>query len=257
MSGTSEGSPYLNPINRMTVVDEIVERLVGLVVDEDLKPGNRLPPERELMARLSVGRSSLREAIKTLCALGVLEVKRGLGTFVGGGDTSILTKPLAWGLFLNQDSVQQVIEARSVIEVALAGWASERATEEEIAAIGQLFDKMSASQADMEAYVDYDLKFHLAIAGAAHNEMLAFVLNLLQNLLRAWMTTTYQEPGGAQDSMSLHIRIYEAIRSRDVQAAREAMAKHTSGTPLLARVARTYRKGDSPSHLLSLVGHGS
>src|SRR5215204_3800636 len=130
-------SRHLDPINRTTVVDEIVERLIGLIIDEGLKPGDQLIPERELMARLEVGRSSLREAIKTLCALGVLEIKRGTGTFIGYGDTSILTKPLSWGLFMNQGSIQQVIEARSVIEVALAGWAAERATEEEIAAIGR------------------------------------------------------------------------------------------------------------------------
>ena len=125
---SSQTSRHLEPISRTTVVDEIVERLIGLIVDEGLKPGDQLIPERELMERLEVGRSSLREAIKTLCALGVLEIKRGTGTFVGYGDTSILTKPLAWGLFLNQTSIQQVIEARSVIEVALAGWAAERAT---------------------------------------------------------------------------------------------------------------------------------
>ncbi len=257
MNHTTEQSRYLDPINRTTVVDEILERLVGLVVEEGLQPGDKLLPERELMAKLSVGRSSLREAIKTLCALGVLEVRRGLGTFVGNGDTSILTRPLAWGLFLNRDSVQQVIEARNVIEVASVGWAAERATEEEIAAIGDLFEAMSANQANMDVYVDYDLKFHLAIAAAAHNEILSYVLGILQNVLRAWMETTYQQLHGAKDSMTLHVQIYEAIRSRDVQAARQAMAEHTSGTPLLAQAAGAQNTAVSFSHLWSLVRRNS
>jgi GntR family transcriptional regulator, transcriptional repressor for pyruvate dehydrogenase complex len=147
---SSSQSRHLDPINRNTVVDEIVERLIGLIVDDGLKPGDQLISERELMARLEVGRSSLREAIKTLCALGILEIKRGTGTFIGSGDTSILSKPLAWGLFLSQSNIQQVIEARSVIEVALAGWAAERATEEEITEIGRLLEKLEAGQGAMD-----------------------------------------------------------------------------------------------------------
>jgi GntR family transcriptional repressor for pyruvate dehydrogenase complex len=238
-SGTFEQTLNLNPINRVTVVDEIVERLIDLIVNGDFKPGDRLPPERELRSSLSVGRSSLREATKTLQALGVLEVKPGLGMFVSQGDISSFSKPLALGLFLNQDSVQQVIEARSVIEVALVGWAAERATEEDIALIGQLLDKLTECQDDVEAYVDYDMKFHLAIAKAAKNELLLYTLRILQNVIRTWMETTYQESKGAKDSMELHIKIYESLCARDAQAAREFMAAHTSGIPLISAVEKT------------------
>ncbi len=248
-------SRHLDPINKTTMVDEIVERLVGLIVDEGLKPGDRLIPERELMARLAVGRSSLREAIKTLSALGVLEIKRGTGTFVGHGDTSILAKPIAWGLFVNQSSIQQVIEARSVIEVALAGWAAERSTEEEIAAIGQLLVQLEASQADMQSYVDSDVQFHLAIAEAAHNDMLANVLRIFQHVLRVWMETTYQESGNTVDSMALHREIYQAIRSRDVEAVRKAMADHTSGSPLLTATARAHVERIPPPDLFARNKH--
>lgn len=249
MNDNAGASPYLEPISRTTVVDEIVERLMGLIVDEGLKPGDQLVPERELMARLGVGRSSLREAIKTLCALGVLEIRRGTGTFVGYGNTSLLTRPLAWGLFLNQPSIEQVIEARSVIEVALAGWAAERAAEHEIAAIGALLDELEASKTDMPRYVENDLAFHLAIARAAHNDMLANVLMLFQHVLRVWMQTTYRESRGTEESMALHRTIYRAIESHDVASAREAMAKHTSGGPLLAAAARLSSEGLRPVHL--------
>lgn len=236
-------SRHLDPITRTTVVDEIVERLVGLIIDEGLKPGDRLMPERELMARLTVGRSSLREAVKTLCAVGVLEIRRGTGTFVGYGDTSILTKPLAWGLFVNQANIQQVIEARSVVEVALVGWAAERATEDEVEKIGRLLEELEDVRDNMIKYVDGDVKFHLAIADAAHNDMMANVLRIFQHVLRVWMETTYKEAGSTKDSMALHQEIYEAIRTHDAQTAREVMADHTSGGPLLAAAARTYVEG--------------
>jgi len=247
----SASSRHLDPINRTTVVDEIVERLIGLIIDEGLKPGDQLIPERELMARLEVGRSSLREAIKTLCALGILEIKRGTGTFVGYGDTSILTKPLSWGIFLNQSSIQQVIEARSVIEVALAGWAALRATEEEIATIGRLLERLEASQHEMSRYIESDLAFHLGIARAAHNDMLANVLTMFQHALRVWMETTYKEAKGTTDSMVLHREIYAAIQARDEAAARAAMTDHTSGGPLLAAAARSFANGLPPLDLYS------
>lgn len=236
----NNSSPHLNPISRTTIVDEIVERLINLIISEGLKPGDQLIPERELMAKLEVGRSSLREAIKTLCALGILEIKRGTGTFVGYGDTSMLTKPLFWGLFLNQNSVQQVIEARSVMEMALAGWAAQRATDQEIAAIGKILEELEKSQNDMSSYIDHDLAFHLAIAQAAHNSMLANILAMLQHVLRVWMETTYKEAKGTADSMALHRKIYAAIQARDEEAARAAMEHHTSGGPLRAAVSKSF-----------------
>ena len=238
MDGKTHQSYHLDPIGKMTVVDEIVERLMGLIIDENLKPGDKLLTERELMERLAVGRSSLREAIKTLCALGVLEIKRGKGTYVGYGDMSILTKPLAWGLFLSQSSVQQVIEARSAIEVSLAGWAAERATEDEVAIMREQLRQMEANLGDMEGYIDADIRFHLAIAEAAHNELFSHVLGIFQRVLRVWMETTYKESGGTECSMGQHRTILAAIGTQDVDKAREIMAAHTSGAPLLAAAAK-------------------
>jgi GntR family transcriptional repressor for pyruvate dehydrogenase complex len=246
-------SNSLNPIERQPIVDEIVERLVSYILHEDLKPGDKLPTERELMSRLSVGRSTLREAIKTLSAVGVLEVKQGSGTFVGQGNVSILTKPLAWGLLLSQDSVEHVIEARGVIEVALAGWAAERATEAEISSISRILDSLEASQFDMETYVEHDLEFHVAIAQAAHNPMVSLILSLIQQVLRIWMKVTYIESGGATDSMILHRKIFNAIQSHDARAAREQMEDHTSGNPLRAAAAKKFVDGQMPQSLLSLI----
>jgi GntR family transcriptional regulator, transcriptional repressor for pyruvate dehydrogenase complex len=250
-------SPYLNPIPRTLVVDEVIDRLFALVIHENLKPGDKLPTERELMTRLGIGRSSLREAIKTLSAVGALEVKRGSGIFVGYGDTSILAKPLAWGMFLSRSSVDQAIEARSVIEVALAGWAAERRSAEELAAIVGLLDQLEKNQGNQKLYIEYDLKFHLAIARAAQNKILFQVLNIFQHLLRVWMETTYQESHGAADSMNLHYKLVEAIQSGDSQAARSLMQAHTSGGPLRSALARNETDLQSAPDFLALFKKGS
>ena len=243
----------LYPINKTLVVDEVVDRLINIVINENLKPGDKLPTERELVARLSISRSSLREAVRTLCAVGALEVKRGSGIYVGYCDTSILAKPLAWSLFLSQSNVEQVIEARSVFEVALAGWAAERRTEEDLSAIYEVLQKLEANENNKDAYVEYDLQFHMAIAKAAKNTMIFQVFTIFQQLLRVWMTTTYQETKGAKDSMAAHRQLFEAIRSRDAKAAREIMYDHTSGAPLRSAVVRMYSETQQSPDFLSFV----
>jgi len=248
-----EDSRYLNPIDRTLVVDEVIGRLVALIVHGNLKPGDKLPTERELMARLGIGRSSLREAIKTLSAVGVLEAKRGSGIFVGNGDASILAKPLAWGMFLGGSSVRQVIEARSVIETALAGWAAERRLDEDIAAIEELLEELESSRSEKEAYIQLDLEFHLAVAKAAQNRILSQVIGFFQNLLRVWMEITYDETHGSTDSVLAHRELFEAIRAEDANAARRIMQKHTSGAPLLSAVAQRYAETQATPDFLDLI----
>jgi GntR family transcriptional regulator, transcriptional repressor for pyruvate dehydrogenase complex len=243
----------LYPINRTLVVDEVVDRLIRIVINENLKPGDKLPTERELVARLNISRSSLREAVKTLCAVGALEVKRGSGIYVGHSDTSILAKPLAWSLILSQSSVDQAIEARSVIEVTLAGWAAERCTEEDLSVMSELLEKLEKNENDKEAYVEYDLQFHFAIAKAAKNSMIFQVFIIFQQLLRVWMATTYQETKGAKDSMNMHRQLFEAIQSRDSKTAREIMHIHTSGAPLRSAVVRIYSETQQSPDFMSFV----
>jgi GntR family transcriptional repressor for pyruvate dehydrogenase complex len=246
-------SPYLNPIDSTLVVDEVIARLVTLIVHGNLKPGDKLPTERELMARLGIGRSSLREAIKTLSAVGALEARQGSGIYVGNGDASILAKPLAWGMLLGGSSVGEVIEARRVIETALAGWAAERRSDEDITIIEALLNKLEASRDTKEVYVQLDLEFHLAIANAAQNRILSQVLGLFQNLLRVWMETTYDENHGSKESVVAHRELFEAIRARDAQAARRIIQKHTAGARLLSVVAQHYAKSPAAPDFLDLI----
>lgn len=235
-------SPYLAPIARTTITDQIVGRLVGLIVEGGLKAGDKLPSERELMTRLSVGRSSLREAIKVLSAVGVVEVSVGEGMFVGRGETSILTKPLTWGLLLGEHSTREVVEARRIVEVELAGLAAERATPEEIEAIRKHLEALHASQDDAEGYTTRDLEFHLAVGRAAHNSVLFQVLDTLRHIVRAWMekvTIEYFE-GKPHPSFNDHVVIYDAIRTHDVAGARQAMEVHleAGGSRLLSVVSK-------------------
>jgi DNA-binding FadR family transcriptional regulator len=239
----------LAPGRRELLTDDIVRRLVNLILEAGLRPGDKLPSERELMARLGVGRSSLREAVRTLAALGVVDVRVGSGMFVADGESSVLTMPLSWGLLMGERSAHEVVEARRVVEIELAGLAAERATEAEIASIGEKLALMRASLEDAEAFARNDLEFHLAIARAAHNQVLYHVIDTLRHVLRAWFVEVFPRRQDSGEPIRNHEPILAAIRVRDPEAARRAMAEHlASGARWLDEVLRerTERRDAEP-----------
>jgi len=232
-------------VRRGAVTDEAVAALVSLILDRGLRPGDKLPSERELMAQLSVGRSSLREAIRTLSALGMVEVAVGSGMYVADGGTSALTRPLSWGLLMGGQSTRDVIDARRVVEVELAGLAAERATEEDLEAIADQLNLLRANADDAERCARFDVEFHLAIGRAAHSEVLYHVLETLRHLLRVWFAEVYPRHETPSVPGERHAELLEVIRSRDAEAARRTMAKHhdEGAAWLLERIAGASANG--------------
>jgi GntR family transcriptional repressor for pyruvate dehydrogenase complex len=229
----------LAPIPRSTITDQIVERITAFILDERLRPGDKLPSERELMVRLGVGRSSLREAIKTLSAIGIVVVQIGDGMYVGSGQSAILTKPLSWGLLIGEHTVREVIEARFLVETELCALAAERATEEDLDRISGLLDAMRANRDDAESFTQADQEFHLAIAAAARNGVLYHVLDMLRHIVRVWMFKTFIDDPVRHSGIIDHERIEAALRAHDPEKARAAMGQHlsTAGNKLLTLLA--------------------
>ena len=258
---TLNGSPHLAPISRPPITDEIVNRLVRLILDERLRPGDPLPSEHELASQLAVGRSSLREAVKTLRAMGVVDVVNGSGMFVGEGGASMGAKPLSWGLLMRKDGPRELIDSRRLVEAELAALAALRASAEEIAALGRLAVKRAAPL-DAEGHTRAALEFHLAVARAARNMVLSYFMEGLQHILRAWIINTYEaNPQATVRSPDEHVPIYEAIRLRDADRAREAMAKHVdeAGARLLrmsSEMERSTPHGDGKAARLSWAWPG-
>jgi GntR family transcriptional repressor for pyruvate dehydrogenase complex len=235
----------LGPSRRGYLTDDIVQRLVSLILEEGLKPGDKLPSERELMGRLSVGRSSLREAVKTLSALGIVDVRVGSGMFVADGEASMLTRPLSWGLLMGERSTRDVMEARRVVEMELAGLAAERATPEEIRAIEEHLALMRASLDDADAFARHDVGFHLAIAAAAHSEVLRHVMETLRHVMRVWFVEVFPRRPDRAEPIRRHEPIAAAIRAGDADGARRAMAEHLdSGAKWLIESLRDRRPAE-------------
>jgi GntR family transcriptional repressor for pyruvate dehydrogenase complex len=249
------GSPHLAPIARPAVTDEIANRLIRVILDERLRPGDRLPSEHELASQLAVGRSSLREAVKTLRAMGVVDVVNGNGMFVGEGGASMGSRPLSWGLLMREGGPRELIDARRLVEAELASLAAQRATAEEIEAMGRLAAVTRTAPLDAESYSRASVEFHQAVAGAARNTVLSYFMEGIEHILRAWIIDTYAaDPQETVRVPDEHVPIYEAIRARDAGAAREAMAVHVdeAGARLLrmlSQMERTPKAGGKTARL--------
>ena len=215
---------------------ELAKKLLEYLLSGDVDPGQRLPGERSLSEALGVGRAALREAIKSLSLLGVLEQRQGDGTYLSRTQSDLLPKVIEWGLLLGRREARDLMEARHHLEVALAGLAAERRSEAALGRLSALLDEMRAAGDDRPRYVAADIQFHLQIAEASESTVLAGVLSNVQSLLQVWATRVIDAAGETNTSLAMHEPVFEAIKARDPEAARDAMRAHMdrAGRRLLA-----------------------
>jgi GntR family transcriptional repressor for pyruvate dehydrogenase complex len=188
--------------------------------------GERIPPERELCQTLGVGRSSLREATKALELIGLIETRLGDGTYVCRR-TDYLSRPLLWTIVGSGASESsELIEARKLIEVELAGSAALRATPDDLKRIGIHLDDMEASLDDVAKFQAADIAFHVAVGEAGHNRILLNCLHLIRNLMFHWIRVALGKPEVAAEALEQHRAIFFAIAKRNPAEARNAMKRH-------------------------------
>ncbi len=232
------------PLVRTTLTAAAFEQLISYVVNGTWKAGDRIPPERELCQQLGIARTSLREALKAMELIGMLDSRVGDGTFVCPR-SEFLSRPLLWA-FTGTDhaELRDIMEAREFLERDLAGLAAERATGSEIRAIAQTVETMRKNVAMGESILMADMEFHLAIADAAHNEVLRNAVQLLRNLMKQWLVLKLLIPQVPARVLKQHEVIYQAIKNRDGAAAREAMWTHLEKTAhLVAQVIQKRGNG--------------
>jgi GntR family transcriptional regulator, transcriptional repressor for pyruvate dehydrogenase complex len=186
---------------------------------------------------LGIARTSLREALKAMELIGMLDSRVGDGTFVCPR-SEFLSRPFFWAFTGNDHlELRDIMEARTLLEEQLAGLAAERASDAEIETIGQLVRTMAESVTQGKSILDEDMKFHLTIAAAAHNQILQNAVQLLRNLMRQWIHFKLLIPNVPATVLKRHQAIYRAIRDRDPQSARAAMREHLEETiSLVARL---------------------
>lgn len=213
---------------------EIARKLIDFVLSGEIKPGTRMPSERTLAAELGVGRSAVREALKSLGLLGLVEVRQGDGTYVRKPDSELLPKVIEWGLLLNERRTLDLVDARQHLEIMIAGLAAERRLDSDLGDIKRALKGMTR-RTDADAFVEADIAFHIAVAAAAHNTVLLDVLNSVRSLLRVWIRRSIAQAGGTRGSHLEHVPILEAIVVGDPIAASAAMSQHMSAAAVRLR----------------------
>jgi len=217
----------LGTVRREGLTQQLVQKFEDLVLHGTISAGERLPPERELADMLGVSRSSLRQALKALQIMGVLEVRQGSGNYLSDNAQEILRVPPKVLVPLPGLSQAELFEVRRALEAESAGSAAQRATEADIERIRQKLAAMRASRNDRFAYAKHDLAFHHAIATGSGNRFFIWFLALANKVLyNALLGRSMKK--SLDHSLREHERILQAIEARDVERARSEMLRHVS-----------------------------
>jgi len=218
------------PIKQKRIYEEILEQIQQLVSEGTLKSGNRLISEREMAERLQVSRASVREAFSALDMLGILESRPGEGTFIRSVPRESALKPLALVVMLYNERKLDIMEVRMILEAESAALAAQRATEEDLAKISGCLNRLEQDFFNDRLGETSDAGFHLAIAEATENMVLAWFMNTVSDLLKATMRYSrqrlFENPGNKETLLLQHKKIFAAILRRDSPGAREAMMEH-------------------------------
>jgi GntR family transcriptional regulator, transcriptional repressor for pyruvate dehydrogenase complex len=215
-------------VPRTKLYQKVVKQVQDIIRDGLLRPGDMLPPERELAEMLHVSRGSLREAILALESMGLVEPRHGEGTVVRDLSAAPLVNQLSALLVQKRALVGELLEFRLMIEPTLAARAAANATKEEIANLEEILNRQQAKVDQGELAIDEDSKFHYAIAQAARNSVVLKVLDVFMDYLRDSRELSLQVEGRPQRSLNSHRRILNAIARKNPAAAEMAMRKHIS-----------------------------
>jgi len=202
---------------------EISRQLLNYLLSGRVQPGDRLPPERKLAETMGVGRSVVREALKSLTLLGLLEVRLGDGTYVKRSDAEILPQSIEWGLVLGTRHVLDLLEARRHLDVILAGLAARRRDDRDLVDLRELVAGMKAARRDTSHFLAAETAYLRALAETADNDVLSGTVATIRSLVGVWVARVPYTPEEMDASVQEHGAVVDAIASGDEEAARVAM----------------------------------
>ena len=204
----------------------VVNHIAALIENGSLRPGDKIPPEREFARALNVSRASLRTGIGYLAAMGVMKVRHGVGTFVADGPAEFGKTGFSLMGALHGFQSWQMFEARKILESHLAALAAERGKEEHHAAMSEEVAEMFGAMDNPSEYIIHDLLFHRIISQASGNPILAALIETLISALYDDRRKTVERSTDLRESAEMHREIYRAIRARNPVEARRLMEEH-------------------------------
>ena len=207
--------------------DQVIAYVRTLIDRGELRPGDRLPAERDLATTVGVSRPTVRAGLRALNAMGVVRTRHGAGTFIP--ETPALdSEPLSFLAALHGFTREEMYEARRILEVGAAGLAAERATSEDLASISEEVANLFATMNDPQAFLVHDIRFHRLVAAASGNQIVAALVEMVAELYYERRRQTAERATGRNlhDAAELHRRVYQAIRAKDSERAMAAMNEH-------------------------------
>jgi GntR family transcriptional repressor for pyruvate dehydrogenase complex len=207
--------------------EQIVQQVEESIHKGAMKPGDQLPPERELAQQFGVSRTAVREAVKALREKGLVEAYPGRGTFITDGTSYSMRQSLDRMLRVGHaEGAGFLAEVREILEPEIVALAATRADAEDIAAMREQIGLMDQARKDPETFIEADLDFHLTLAEAAANPIILSLIDSIVGLLREQRMGIFQVEGGPERGQYHHKKILEAIEHKDPAGAREAMKAH-------------------------------
>jgi GntR family transcriptional repressor for pyruvate dehydrogenase complex len=218
--------PKIAITERPPAAQQIAHQLLEYFVSGKVKPGDRLPSERQLAEALGVSRSIIREALKSLGMLSLIRVKPGGGYYLQDVPSNLLPKSVEWGLLLGERHTADLVEARGFIEVTVVRLAAERRDEKNLSRLEDLLAQMKAARENPKKFVEADIAFHITLAEASRNSALRNILSGMRNLLDVWIRRNVYAAEDLDPRYRRHLAIFEAIKKRNPEAAARAMETH-------------------------------
>jgi GntR family transcriptional repressor for pyruvate dehydrogenase complex len=211
----------------MSVTSEAIQKVKGMILSGELGPGEKLPRENELAERLGVSRSSLREAVRALAALNVIETRQGDGTYVTSLTPDVLLDVIGFGIDLVEDpTLLDVFQVRRFLETAATAAAAISITDDELESLRDCMARMDQAES-VEELVRADEEFHHIVASATRNAVLVALMdNLSSRLTRARLWRGVMERGVVERTKQWHHAILEGLEARDPELARAADLMH-------------------------------
>jgi len=221
----------LDKIKRISLSDAVTDTIISQIQEGRYRAGDRLPTERELAEQLGVGRTSVREGLRFLEKLGVLEIRQGMGTVVRSlslGEVFEHLVPVQTIIELPDRDVRDIMHVRRILEAESAQLAAQHATDRQLGRLEELLHGMAASLEKPRDYLEMDLEFHVVVAEAASNPVLAQLVNLIRDIYTRYFEIVLRDPEMNKTSLGFHRRLYAALRDHDADAARQHILAHLS-----------------------------
>jgi GntR family transcriptional repressor for pyruvate dehydrogenase complex len=226
-----------------TLAERVTDEIKGILVSGQLRPGDRMPPERELARQFGVSRTVIREAVRSLMAQGLLEVYAGSGTIVRNPSANAVAESMALFLQVGREDFdyRKIQEVRRLLEVEIAGLAAERRTQDDLDALAAVLADTAQVGDDCDGWLKNDMAFHALLAKSTKNELFSLLLDSIADIMVSVRRLGFHVPNASARTLRYHGAILKKVRAGDRAGARSAMSDHLDEAEATMRAAVAMR----------------